>query len=309
LCNSKQVYSIYAMFRCLKVVCFVLFFISSRAWSLTAQTTQDMNFGTYIQTATNASGVLAHNSSVGNLSGLVVGSTSSNTNATIRLEGSGQQEYVDVAMQTSSVVLSGAGGCTMRAQYFTFPSSQISLETTHNLNIGATLSISGGFCQEGTYTGTATVELTGTDRVTANFTIRVTIEAPLDIQNIKPMYFGNILSPDTATTITLAPDGSYTTSGSAVFVDPVLEAGEFTVTGVGQRLIYITLPSSTTLSQSNGAATMTVDNFTSSPSGSFTMSGTGTGQTRNITVGARLRINAGQASGSYSGAYPIIVSY
>ena len=142
---------------------------------------------------------------------------------------------------------------------------------------------------------------------TIEFPVHITFETPLSIEETQGMSFGTFLSPHTASTITISPSGSYTSTGSVTFVDNTLTPGEFTVTGVGNRQVSITLPASTTLS--NGTQTMTADTFTSTPSGSFTLSGTGTGQTQSINVGSTLHINSNQRAGNYTGTYPIIVSY
>ena len=295
------------MLKRLSVFCFVLLF-SARAWSVTAETIQDMNIGTYIQTDTTANGVLAYSSSVSNLSGMVAGSSSSPISAVVRLTGSKGKENVNITMQTASVILADTIGCTIEAQSFSFPSSTITLQNnSYDLDIGTTISISGGFCQEGTYSATATIELSGKETATANFTVQVTIEAPLSIEEITGMNFGTILSPLTASTITLKPSGNYTTTGDITFVNSALKPGEFTVTGVGNRLISISLPSSTMLS--NGTQTITVDNFTSDPVGSFVLQGTGIAKTQSVKVGGTLHISPHQHTGHYTGTYPIIVSY
>ena len=295
------------MFKGLKIVSVALCFIPIHVWGLTADTTQDMNFGTYIQTSPSASGVLGYNSTVSNLSGLVAGSSSTKTNTTIQLT-SDHQENVSVVMQTATVTLSDAIGCNIVAQSFTFSSSTIPLQNnSRNLDIGATIAISGGYCQEGTYSGIATLQLDGDQRVTADFTIKVTIEAPLSIEETTGMSFGTILSPSSASTVTLSPTGNYTTTGDVTFANSTITPGEFVVTGVGNRLVTITLPASATLS--NGAQTMTVNNFTSNPTHTFTLPGTGTGKSQTVKVGATLHINQQQQSGNYMGTYPVIVSY
>ena len=122
------------------------------------------------------------------------------------------------------------------------------------------------------------------------------------------MKFGTFLSPNTTSTIILSPQGSYRTTGDITFVSSNLTPGEFTVTGTGNRQVYITLPASTTLTNANGI-TMMVDSFTSDPLNSFTISGTGVGKTQTVKVGSTLHVNKNQRGGNYTGTYPIIVSY
>ena len=293
----------------------LLFFFHARAWATSGETTQDMNLGTYVQTASGASGVLSYNSTTSNLNGLVVGSSSTKTAATIRITGS-----VSIFQWTDNVTLSDGGpvvlsgpassGCTITVSNLTFSSKQLNLNIfsrTQNANVGATVTISGGFCAAGEYSGTGTINVNGNSDFNQTFNITINLEAPLDIESTQEMDFGTIASPNMNSTVTLNPDGTHTQSGDIRFTDETLIPGEFLVTGVGGRLVNIGLPESATIS--NGQQTMTLDNFTSDPSQNFTLSGTGTSQTQTIKVGARLHVNKNQAIGTYTGPYTVTVTY
>lgn len=84
--------------------------------------------------------------------------------------------------------------------------------------------------------------------------------------------------------------GGGVTAGSATSVS----AAGFTVSGEALRAYTITLPASTTVA--NGANNMTVDGFTSTPSGSGLIGLTGT---QTLNVGAALQVGANQAAGTY----------
>ncbi|MBR6231501.1 MAG: DUF4402 domain-containing protein, partial [Alphaproteobacteria bacterium] len=270
---------------------------------------EDMNLGTYVQTASRASGILSYNSSTSGLNGLIAGSSSVKAAATIRIKGSGFIESVRFS-SSGSVVLANTPGCTITVSDFTFSrSSPLTLwfGSSQDINIGATVTISGGFCGEGNYHGTGAITY-GNRSATQNFDIEITLETPLSIEETQGMNFGTFLSPNMDSTIVLSPSGTYTTTGNIGFVDSNLTAGEFTVTGIGSRQVSITLPGSTTLSNGSGQ-TMTVNSFTSNPSESFTLSGTGVGKTQTVKVGSTLHVNKNQKSGNYTGTYPIIVSY
>ena len=289
---------------------FVLFFYSLDVFAATAETTQNMNLGTYIQTATTASGVLSYSSSISNLSGIVQGSSSEKNAAIIQLTGSRGNDRNSITIGTSSVVLSGTSGCTITVDSFTLSSSSVTPgnKQTADIQVGATIHFSGGFCEEGTFYGTGSIGYKNRTQYYQEFDIQVTVEAPLSIEETQGMNFGTFLSPNANASITLSPAGSYTTSGNVNFVDSNLNASEFTVTGVGSRQVSITLPGSTTLTNTSGY-TMTADSFTSDPGDSFTLSGTGTGKTQDIKVGSTLHINKNQKAGNYTGTYPVIVSY
>ncbi len=290
-------------------ILFILLFYSHHVFALTAETIQNMNLGTYAQTSTTAGGVLSYNSSISNLSGIVTGSSAAHSATTIRLTGNQGNESVTCTMTTASVVFSNTPECTITAQNFTFSSNPTRLKNnSKDVNIGATLAVSGGFCAEGTYYATATVQAKGKSTVTTDFTIQITIEAPLSIEETNGMKFGTFLSPNTSSSIILSPQGSYRTTGDITFVDTSLSPGEFSVAGTGSRQVYITLPASTTLTNANGAS-MIVDGFTSDPSETFIISGTGVGKKQIIKVGSALHVNKNQRSGNYTGTYPIIVSY
>lgn len=287
----------------------LLFFFPARAWAASGVTTQKMNLGTYIQTASGASGVLSYNSTTSNLNGLVVGSSSTKTAATISVSPTNFLEFVTPS-DGGSAVLNNTPGCAITVSNLTFnPSSpQFLLGNPIDFKVGATVTISGGFCQAGTYSGTGTAVFRSiVSSYNHNFEIEITLEAPLDIESTQEMDFGTISSPNMNSTVTLNPDGTHTQSGDIRFTDETLIPGEFLVTGVGGRLVNIGLPESATIS--NGQQTMTLDHFTSDPSQNFTLSGTGTSQTQTIKVGARLHVNKNQAIGTYTGPYTVTVTY
>lgn len=299
----------YCMLLMKKLAVFIGLFLllPARVWAASAETTQNMILGTYIQTASRASGVLSSASAISNFNGLIVGSSTTKASAIIRLKGS---EFIEPISYSSggSVVLADTPGCTITVSDLTFDQRSpffSFLGSTRDLKIGATVTISGGFCSEGTYHGAGSLKYGGTN--TQNFDISITLESPLDIVEVTGMDFGTMLSPYSNSTVTLSPLGGYTKTGDIQFVDDSLTPGEFTVTGVGGRQVNITMPTSTTVS--NGTATMTIDNFKSNPSVSFVLGGSGTGQTQSVKTGATLHINKNQKAGTYTGTYPVIVSY
>jgi hypothetical protein len=80
-------------------------------------------------------------------------------------------------------------------------------------------------------------------------------------------------------------------------------SGVFTVTGAAGIGFSITLPATATIT--SGVNTMTVNAFTSTPSGTGTLvAGTAT-----VNVGATLNVAANQVAGSYTGTYPVTVNY
>lgn len=131
------------------------------------------------------------------------------------------------------------------------------------------------------------------------------IVAPIAISNVDPtgLVFGQIV-PTANGTVTIAPDGSRTSTGVQVVPSSLANAAHFQVTGNAANTYSIALPSAITIS--NGPNNMTVDAFTSTPSGTGTLDGTGK---QNVNVGATLRVSNNQAAGRYTGTFTVSVAY
>ena len=131
-----------------------------------------------------------------------------------------------------------------------------------------------------------------------------TVVSPLAISQSTAMSFGNFAA-GTGGTVVIGTDGARSQTG-AVSLSTVDEGsqGVFAVTGQGNATFAITLPS-TDVTLTSGGNTMTVNTFTSDPSGTGTLSsGSAT-----INVGATLTVGSGQAAGSYTGTYAVSVEY
>lgn len=131
------------------------------------------------------------------------------------------------------------------------------------------------------------------------------IAAPIIINEISQMSFGKFAAGVTSGTVTLSAAASTnrTFSGVSVLANPTPSAGIFTVSGVSGATYSISLPSSITLF--SGGNTMTVDTFTSNPNSTGTL----TGGTQTLYIGARLNVGALQATGTYIGTYTVTVVY
>jgi hypothetical protein len=106
-------------------------------------------------------------------------------------------------------------------------------------------------------------------------------------------------------TVTINPStGGKTLSGALSDLGDSHQRAQFSLTGDPDAAYSITLPSQITIS--SGANTMTVNAFTSSPSGSGVLDGTGNAT---LYVGATLTLSANQASGSYADSFSVTVDY
>ena len=150
-------------------------------------------------------------------------------------------------------------------------------------------------------TATANAQVTGTATGSA------TIITPIAIANAGNMNFGNIAVSASAGTVVLSPASVRSITGGVTLpaVTGTVTAAAFTVTGLGSSTYSIQLPASYTIT--SGGNSMTVNAFTSTPSGIGTLSG----GTQTIQVGATLNVAASQAAGSYTNAtgFPVIVNY
>ncbi|SFW76519.1 DUF4402 domain-containing protein [Chitinophaga sancti] len=143
---------------------------------------------------------------------------------------------------------------------------------------------------------------------TAQATATATIVTPISITKDVDMNFGNVAVRSTAGgTVVLTPAGVRTSTGGVTLPTDAgtVAAASFTVTGVDGYSYSITLPTSA-VTLTSGANTMTATTFTSDPSGTGTL----TGGTQTLNVGATLNVAAAQPAGTYvSGAFDVTVNY
>jgi len=156
-----------------------------------------------------------------------------------------------------------------------------------------------GFCLLGIlFTSSAFAQATATANASA------TIVTPISITKNSDMNFGNIATDGTVGTVILSPAGGRTFTGGVTLpaVTGTVTAASFTVNGSGSYTYAISLPS--TLTITSGADSMIVNDFTSTPSSTGTLSS----GTQIINVGATLNLVASQAEGTYTSATPFAVT-
>jgi hypothetical protein len=145
---------------------------------------------------------------------------------------------------------------------------------------------------------------------TVDGTATALVIQPLGIAQTAGMDFGEVAAdPLAATTVDLDISGNATSSDGAS-TSGTAAAGAFTVTGLTDATYVITLPGDTdvTLDSTTTADSMSVTGFISSI-GATGSTGTLTGGSDAITVGATLNLDADQAAGTYNGIYTILVEY
>ncbi len=137
--------------------------------------------------------------------------------------------------------------------------------------------------------------------VSANATATVLI--PMTITKTNDLRFGSFAATAAAGTVTISTAGARTGSGVQLSSMNTGGAAGFTVAGDTNYTYAITLPSTATLT--SGGNSMTINSFTSNPSGTGTLaSGAGT-----VTVGGTLQVGASQAPGAYTGTFSVTMDY
>jgi Domain of unknown function (DUF4402) len=138
----------------------------------------------------------------------------------------------------------------------------------------------------------------------ANATARII--APITLVKTADLNFGDVVPSGVAGTVTVTPAAVRTAAGGASLGNgAAVTAAAFTVGGQGSATYAITLPAAA-VTLTAGANTMTVDTFTSNPSGTGLLSG---GGSQTLNVGANLNVGAAQATGTYSGTFSVTVAY
>jgi len=152
-----------------------------------------------------------------------------------------------------------------------------------------------------TFASTVKAQVTGTATGTA------TVITPISISKTVDMNFGSIASSSSLGTVVLATDNTRSKTGGVTLpaVAGTVTSAQFTVNGLGTSSFSITLP--TTYTITSGVNTMSIDAFTSTPSGSGSL----VGGTQTVKVGATLHVAASQLAGAYTNAtgFPVVVNY
>ncbi len=146
-------------------------------------------------------------------------------------------------------------------------------------------------------------------QATGHASASATIMIPISIVHVADLAFGNVaVQAGTAGTVIMSTAGARSTGGAGGVTLPsvtgTFNAAAFTVNGDGASTYAITLPATVTIN--SGGNNMTVNAFTSNPSGTGAL----TLGTQSLLIGATLNVSAGQAPGTYTNAsWDVIVNY
>ena len=145
----------------------------------------------------------------------------------------------------------------------------------------------------------------------ATATATATIVTPIAISKTTDMSFGNLYASGSLGTAVIDPSGTLSVTGGVTQATPTgtVTAATFNVTGMANWTYSITLPAAANVI-SSGANNMDVDTWISSPTVGAGGQLDGTGA-QTLSVGATLRVAAGQAAGTYvsGAAFTVTVNY
>lgn len=141
---------------------------------------------------------------------------------------------------------------------------------------------------------------------TATTTVDANIVSTISVVAQNGIVFGDIGSSSIPGTITIAVDGSRTSTGGATINSNTSGTpASFEISGDPNALYMITLPTSVVITSSAGD-TMTVDNFSSAPAGNGKLD---PGGRQSLNVGATMNVGSFQPFGAYQGIMATTVEY
>lgn len=142
--------------------------------------------------------------------------------------------------------------------------------------------------------------------VTASANAEGNIVNPIQISTVLDMNFGNIAVGISGGTVILSPLGVRSTSGDVILpsITGTVQGAKFLVTGETGYTYSITLPLISMDIYNPSLDVMTIDSWTSSPSGTGTL----TGGSEFLYIGGQLNVNPSQAPGVYSSVAPFDIT-
>lgn len=172
-------------------------------------------------------------------------------------------------------------------------------------------------------TGTALVALGAmgmsqqASAITTNSDIQAIIVEPVSLVSVDDLDFGSIAAGTLGSdTVTIAPNTGARTKGAgdAVLIGAVGVDALLNLDGADGATVTIDVPANGTVTVDFGPESMAVDDFTWSYNGGGATTGDGTavlavGGPHGLSIGATLTVGAGQAAGTYTGNFDVVVNY
>lgn len=303
-----------------RYACLLLLFCllkTNPAGASTLTVIQNLSFGTLIPTSSSGQVLISTAGALSSSSGTVTVAPSGTAyyQGIVRLTPTVLDVFT-VSITNSTIILTnstpGGGTVTIDNINNNPQTINITLLSPVNINVGGRMTFTSA-SKGGTYTGMVQVQvrrLLG-ETLSVNLPITLTFWNSLSMAQITPLSFGELQVTGGTSVIRLAPatgQRSIVSGAGNVTLgsNPAATAGRFDISGQANANINITLPSSITLTGNNGGS-MTVNNFTGSPSSTSTVLDASGSKT--LLIGADLNIGTAQPSGTYSGTYSLTVNY
>jgi hypothetical protein len=153
----------------------------------------------------------------------------------------------------------------------------------------------------------ASLTVNAQNTATATSGATATIHQHLSLVKDVDLAFGGIIADTDGGTVAIAATsaGTPTYNGLPTQLSTTTTASKFTASGQANATFAITLP--TSIDINDGAShTMSIDNFLASDG---TTGHALTSGTNEFYVGATLNVGAGQQAGTYTGTFPVTVTY
>lgn len=148
---------------------------------------------------------------------------------------------------------------------------------------------------------------------TASGTARVQVVAPPQVVALDSLRFGQLMSPPTAGTVTVAPNGTVTSTLDLVSFPSVRAPAHFLVVGERNRRFVTAVSNSTVILNQNGTpmvvSALTYNRPTAQGQGQNQHNRTDNRGFFNLYVGGTLNVLANQQPGEYSGEFEVTVVY
>ena len=137
---------------------------------------------------------------------------------------------------------------------------------------------------------------------------------PLSVVKTADLRYGNILSgPSNGTVFIDTRNGNISATGGATLAGGTVSRANFIVYGGPNQVIQVSIPGSMNVTHANGTDSMLLNQMAIGNGnrnfGTFVRGLLGTLGIYNLTVGGRLRVNASQNSGTYTGTFNMTVVY
>lgn len=149
----------------------------------------------------------------------------------------------------------------------------------------------------------------GTPGIAMAQTCNASNDPSIAIARIAELRFGQLIATGSAGTSIIDPSsGARSVTGGVVAAGGAFNPGSFAVLLCGQagpKRFSIILPAGAVTITEPGGSTMTVDTFTSSPTGTIAAS---TSSATTIFIGGKLHVGANQTQGFYTGTFNLTVA-